>query len=314
MHKSENYYYMEALVSRLLADDVDFIKVQEKYYRILAGISGEEKLHRVLADYHFKDDATILYNFECVNEKGFSHEIDAIVLTTRFLLIIEVKQISGTLFYKPLFHEFARLTEEGVLENFPNPFDQAFRHQLFLSHQLSKWSIQLPVLYIVVNANIRTKLDQSLNNSPIIHLSGMPLFLEKLYANHHETSVDLEHLKNKLKSLSCRLPPKMKVESHRLRKGVLCVKCQFQNVMYYHFGLWICSQCGEKNKDAIYLALHQYRILINDRITNRELREFVGIESKAVASKLLKRLKLKQLGSGRGVYYLIPDDILERRI
>lgn len=172
---------------------------------------------------------------------------------------------------------------------------------------------QLPVLYIVVNANIRTKLDQSLKNSPIIHLSGLPLFLEKLHENHPETSVDLEDLKNKLQALSYRLPPRMKVESHRLRKGVLCEKCQFQNIMYYHFGMWICSQCGDKSKDAINLALHQYRILISNRITNRELRDFVGIESKAVASKLLKRLKLEQLGSGRGVYYLIPEDILERR-
>ncbi|MGN7479369.1 nuclease-related domain-containing protein [Solibacillus silvestris] len=311
MHKSENFYYVEALVSRLLIDDGDFPHIQDEYYRMQAGIVGEEKLQRTLADYHFKEDAKVLYNFECINDKGFSHQIDALILTTRFLLIVEVKQISGTLFYKPAFHEFSRQTEEGILENFPNPFDQAFRHQLFLSNWLENWGIQLPVLFIVVNANIRTKLDQSLNNSPIIHLSGMPQFLEELYKKYEMVNVDLNDLANKLSALSCRLPPrrKVKVGIHRLRNGVLCEKCHFQHVMRYNRGLWVCLQCGEKSKDAIFLALHQYRILISNRITNRELRAFVGIECKAVASKLLNRLQLEQFGSGRGVYYLIPENI-----
>ncbi|MFL0581156.1 nuclease-related domain-containing protein [Solibacillus silvestris] len=38
----------------------------------------------------------IFYNFECINEKGFSHQIDALIITTRFLLVVEVKQISSS--------------------------------------------------------------------------------------------------------------------------------------------------------------------------------------------------------------------------
>ncbi|MGA4516681.1 hypothetical protein ACPA0F_05285 [Solibacillus silvestris] len=68
-----------------------------------------------------------------------------------------------------------------------------------------------------------------------------------------------------------------------------------------------------KSKEAIFLALHHYRVLIGDRITNRELREFVGIDCKAVTSKLLKRLNFEQFGKGRGVYYLIPEDVLDQK-
>lgn len=313
MYRSENFKYLDALVSRLEAEDEEFTSFQEAYYRVQAGVAGELKMQRTLADYHFIGPYKIFYNFECINEKGFSHQIDALILTTRFLLVVEVKQISGTLFYKSAFHEFARQTEEGVLENFPNPFDQAYRHQLFLSHLLSSWKIQLPVLYIVVNANIRTKLDSSLNGSPIIHLSGLPKFLEKLYQNHGEIKLDLVKLENKLSAISCRLPVRRKIDRYRIRNGVLCKKCDFQHVMYYHHGLWICSYCGVKSKEAIFLALHQYRVLIGDRITNRELREFVGIDCKAVASKLLKRLNFEQFGKGRGVYYLIPEDVLDQK-
>lgn len=304
--------YLVALVSRLQTNDEEFTSIQEAYYRINAGIAGEVKMKRTLEDYHFIGPYKIFYNFECVNEKGFSHQIDALIITTRFLLVVEVKQISGTLFYKPTFHEFARQTEEGIIENFPNPFDQAYRHKLFLSHLLSKCGIQLSVLYIVVNANIRTKLDSSLDGSPIIYLSGLPNFLEKLYAKYAETTVDLDQLESKLLAISCRLPVRRKIERDRIRDGVLCEKCEFQHVLYYHHGLWICPHCGEKSKEAIFLALHQYRVLIGDRITNRELRAFVGIDCKAVASKLLKRLNFEQFGKGRGVYYLIPEDVLEQ--
>ncbi|MEK5079334.1 nuclease-related domain-containing protein [Solibacillus sp. FSL W7-1436] len=314
MYKTEKIVYLEALVSRLQADDEEFTAYQEAYYRVQAGIAGELKMQRTLADYHFIDPYKIFYNFECINEKGFSHQIDALIITTRFLLVVEVKQISGTLFYKPSFHEFARQTDEGIIENFPNPFDQAYRHQLYISYLLSNWGIQLPVLYIVVNANIRTKLDSSLNGSPIIHLSGLPKFLEKLYKNNVETTVNLTDLERKLMAIACRLPISKKVERDRIRNGVLCKKCEFQHVMYYHHGLWICPQCGVKNKEAIFWALHHYRVLIGDRITNRELRKFVGIDCKAVASKLLKRLNFEQFGKGRGVYYLIPEDVLERSI
>ncbi|WP_339197667.1 nuclease-related domain-containing protein [Solibacillus sp. FSL R5-0449] len=313
MYRTEKLVYLEALISRLKVDDEEFSSYQQAYYRSQAGLAGELKMQRTLADYHFPGPYKIFYNFECINEKGFSHQIDALIITTRFLLVVEVKQISGTLFYKPAFHEFARQTEEGVIENFKNPFDQAYRHQLYISYLLSKWGISLPVLYIVINANIRTKLDSSLNGYPIIHLSGLPNFLEKLYETNGESTVNLMDLERKLVSISRRLPYSKNVERDRLRNGVLCQNCDFHHVMYYHHGLWICPHCGVKSKEAIFLALHQYRLLIGDRITNRELRKFVGIDCKAVTSKLLKRLKFEQFGKGRGVYHLIPEDILERK-
>ena len=107
MLKSENLNYLDALVSRLQTDDEEFPAIQEAYYRVQAGMAGEEKMQRTLADYHFKAFKTF-YNYECINSKGFSHQIDALIITKKFLLVVEVKQISGTLFYKPSFHEFAR--------------------------------------------------------------------------------------------------------------------------------------------------------------------------------------------------------------
>ena len=45
------------------------------------------------------------------------------------------------------------------------------------------------------------------------------------------------------------------------------------------------------------------------RISNKEFRAFVDIQSKFVASKLLSRLGLESYGEKKGRYYVIPEDI-----
>lgn len=271
-----------------------------------AGLTGEEKLRYILSDYFFKSDVTIFYNFECLNAHGFSHQMDALLITPHFLVIFEVKQISGTLFYKPAQHEFFR-SKNDVIENFTNPFDQAFRHQLFIEQQLKKWQVSIPVHHLVAIANVRAKLDHSLTNYPIMHISGIPQFLENLYEQHPKSSVDCTFLQQQFEQLYTRLPPRRKVDKQRLRQGVLCEKCQYANEMSYRQGYFICNVCQTKSKDALLESLLQYRILISPHITNRAFREFFKIDCVHVASKLLNRLGLEKKGLNKGAYYIIPE-------
>lgn len=53
MYRTEKLVYLEALVSKLQADDEEFTSYQEAYYRVQAGIAGELKIQRTLVDYHF---------------------------------------------------------------------------------------------------------------------------------------------------------------------------------------------------------------------------------------------------------------------
>lgn len=205
MQKSRHYLLIETLMKRIRMDDSETPAIQQEFYRLEAGLSGEQKLKRLLTDFYFKSDFHIFYNFECKNSNGFTHQMDALLLTPNSLLIIEVKQISGTLFYKPSLHEFFRVQDQ-MNENFPNPFDQAYRHQLFLEHQLKTWQLSIPVYHIVVLANYRAKLDESLNNFPIMHMSGIPRFIEKLYKQHPKPRAHLTFLQKQFEQLYEPLP------------------------------------------------------------------------------------------------------------
>ncbi|MEG0385902.1 MAG: hypothetical protein RR642_14230 [Solibacillus sp.] len=170
--------------------------------------------------------------------------------------------------------------------------------------------IGYPILYTVVIANYREKSDNSLQNSPIFHISGLPSFLENLNKRFPVKSVNLSFIRAKLDALYFRLPPRRTVESSRLRRGVLCRECKYLHAMQYKHGSWICPVCHFKSKNALNETLFHYRMLIKPHITNREFREFVGIDSIHAASKLLMRLGLEKVGTGRGTYYIIPENIL----
>lgn len=302
-------FIIESLATRLTVDDVEFERIQEEIYRVQAGQAGEDKLRYTLSDYLFQQDVRIFYDFQCKNDHGFSHQIDALIVTARFLLIIEVKHLSGTLMYKPDVHEFSRLSHDGNSTNLTNPFDQAYRHQLFLQHYVGSLCPSLPIRYVVVSTNLRVKLDASLFEFPIFHVSGLPLFLETLQKQYIVDCGNLEEIRAHLEKIACRLPVKRRVSRDRIRNGVLCVACDLKPVMQYVHGSWVCLVCGCRDKEAVWLALQQYRVLIGPQITNREFREFVGIASEEAASKILKRSGMKKIGKNRGTYYIIPENI-----
>ncbi|MEK4131300.1 nuclease-related domain-containing protein [Solibacillus sp. FSL W8-0474] len=306
MQKSRHYLLIETLMKRIRMDDSETSAIQQEFYRLEAGLSGEQKIKRLLTDFYFKSDFHIFYNFECKNSNGFTHQMDALLLTPNFLLVIEVKQISGTLFYKPSLHEFFRVQDQ-MNENFPNPLDQAYRHQLFLEHQLKTWQLCIPVYHIVVLANYRAKLDESLNNFPIMHMSGIPRFIERLYKHHPKPRAHLTILQKQFQQLYEPLPPRRTIEKHRLRTGVLCKQCDYVNEMHYKQGYFICPVCGAKSKEALYETLLQYRILVSPRISNKAFREFFNIPCIHIASKLLAKAGLEKHGTNKGTYYIIPE-------
>lgn len=309
MQKSKHHLYIEVLAKRILPDDMEASVIQQEFHRLEAGFAGEMKLKQTLADYYFKTDHHIFYNFECINENGFSHQMDAILVTPFFIVIFEVKLLSGVLFYKPAQHEFYRIHNEKR-ENFRNPLDQVYRHQLFLEQCLRKWQITIPVYFAVVIANQQAILDESLENFPIFHISGVPNFIENLYRNTANSNANMSKIVAKMNQLYHALPPRRSISLDRLRKGVLCRQCDYKNVMDYHYGTFTCNVCRAKSRDVLFETLYHYRILMGEKISNRQFREFFGMTNIKTSSNILSRLGFEKCGSKRGTYYIIPENIL----
>lgn len=81
--------------------------------------------------------------------------------------------------------------------------------------------------------------------------------------------------------------------------------------MEYNYGKFSCI-CGIESKEPLYQGLHDYRVLFDERITNRAFREFFFIDNDSLVNKILKRLEFYYEGKTKSRRYLIPKDIWKK--
>lgn len=311
--KSFYHLYHEALLRRYTGSNDELDKFQTRINQALAGISGEERVERSIYDCLRGADYVLCSNLQFANEADYSHQIDFLVLTPRFILLIEVKNISGTLYYDASLRQFSRLKYDNTLETFTtNPFDQISRHHEFLYYFLRRADVHIPIIPLVINANQNATLDSSLRGLPIINLSSLAFKLKDLSAQHAIVAnlADLQRIKQYLESQTIIHETNRYVPAESIQKGVLCPHCQFKSLMRFESRTWRCISCHKNNRKALKFAIRDYRILIGKYMTNEQFRDWTGIQHKDTAYKLLQGLNLKATGEKRGRKYEIPPDYM----
>jgi len=305
---------LEALLRRLDANDRDFSYFQDYLTRLKFGHEGEHRVDREWFEMPYLNEHYLLFNYEIENEFGFSHQIDTLLLTKHFLLILEVKNIVGRIDYDEQKHQLIRTRPNGMAETLTNPFDQLYRHEELFHRILSQLKISLPIETAVVMANPSTVIGTVPKAPPLFHASGLRAFIKSCLVRHESllTTSQLDKLAKLLMSRSMSRNFDLNISVDRIRKGVLCEKCNYAVAMTYSRGIWTCPKCGFESRDALLKALDDYRLLISERITNREFREFFNVESMYAASKILSRLNIETVGHKKGRYYIIPEDLLNR--
>src|SRR5699024_3590196 len=96
------------------------------------------------------------------------------------------------------------------------------------------------------------------------------------------------------------------VSKDELIKGVLCPDCGAVPKIRKARKLF-CAKCNHQSVDAHLLTLRDYRVLISNRISNREARDFLRIESPEVAKKLLQKENFVAVGRTSTRIYIMTD-------
>ncbi|WP_052144744.1 nuclease-related domain-containing protein [Halalkalibacter okhensis] len=98
---------LEALLRRLPAHHSIRNKIEEELKKRKAGYRGEQAI-----DYHLKtqpiDDGLILHDNRLKQGKDHFFQIDTLIVTTRFFMILEIKNITGTLYFDQEFQQLIR--------------------------------------------------------------------------------------------------------------------------------------------------------------------------------------------------------------
>lgn len=312
---------IEALLRRLPKNHPKWSMIEKDYTKIKAGYNGEKNVAYYLSDLPSKS-YQVLFNVRLSNnQKHF--QIDTLILSTKFGLILEVKNYQGTVIFDSAFKQCIRIID-GREEGFPNPIAQA-KHQ---QRELKKWMKNrkypsIPIEYLVVFSNPSTILKTNSTNPAIfqkvIHSQYLLKHIHRIQKKNSLEQINNNHLRKWVKIILNKHTPSLydpinrfKLETNEISKGVFCKKCHAIPMVRIH-GTWSCKICGNTDKHAHLEAIEDYFLLISSSITNQKFRDFLQIDSIKTASRLLNELNLSFTGSKKGRVYFqseheIPKD------
>jgi len=277
----------------------------------LAGYQGEKTLIFPLS---FIDDKkySILHDLRLYDGNHY-FQIDVLILSKKFALIVEVKNYAGELYFDTEFNQLIR-TLDSTASALPYPLTQIKRLQEQLNNWLSQY-ISIPLYSLVVVSNptafIRTNSKDSLISQQIIHQSYLPFQINKIDASISSQSISdkdltalIKALKKQNKPLNVSILKKFSIEKEEMIKGVICNQCSYRPLERINAN-WYCPLCKSKSKIAHIYALKDYYYLFGKIINNKQARDFLEIQSSALATRIMSKIQLKRKGTRKdNEYYL----------
>ncbi|MDM5246294.1 nuclease-related domain-containing protein [Lysinibacillus sp. G4S2] len=307
---------LEMIERRLPKSHVKYDYFQEMLGRTKAGIAGEQRVDREWREIYLEHAYYLLHDVELKDESagGSTHQMDTLFMSQHFVLIVEIKNIVGHVEYMEDNHQFIRITSDGRVDGFRNPFDQVKRHARFLRRLFQMSGHHIPIEYIVVSANPNMIMTPTFLSQPIIHVSGLAERIGQLFKQHQQVCLSETDLRELSADILTRHKPTqwtLDIKVDELKKGALCSHCHFDHVLRYTHGKWRCSNCQSINNQSMLVALHDFRLMISNNITNAQFRNFFDIDSEKAVYYLLKKLKFEAIGENKNRKYIIPAKLLD---
>ncbi|TMW72171.1 nuclease-related domain-containing protein [Alteribacter natronophilus] len=302
---------LEALARRLPHNHPKHQEILQKLYRAEAGYSGEKSLHYYLTQKAGRQ-YRILHSVK-LNTLGHDFQMDFLLLHQTHLLILEVKNIAGTLRFEPDRHQVIWTKPDNSVKVLPDFYLQAIIQKEHLANWISEADLpQIPInpLVVISNPNCRLEIPPQFNNHPsirnMIRSAYLPTRLSSELNQHSKATFSLSKLESLI--LEHNLPDdqcilkETGVKPGELTTGVLCPACLNKRMIKHRYR-WLCSHCGKKSRNAHVDTLIDFSLLVGPLITNIEFRWFAQIESASTAKHLLRELKLPVAGHNRGRFY-----------
>ncbi|MED3549794.1 nuclease-related domain-containing protein [Cytobacillus praedii] len=307
----------EALLRRIADKHYKREEIEADLAKRWAGYRGEQAVDFPLSKLPEKD-YMIFHGIRLSNGKYF-FQIDTLILTTYFALILEVKNYAGTLYFDPLLNQLIQTNPNGQTKGYANPIEQASQQRTELSKWLNKRNISIPIDFLVVIGKPSTIIQTAPGNmkmmQKVLHVQFLLKEIEKIGLFYKNEILNPKELKKICRTLlkehkeeTFDVLPFYNVSKSELITGALCEKCQSTSPLQRHYGTWFCPKCKSIDKNAHIYAINDYFLLNNDStISNRQFRDFLHLSSASIAKKLLISMNLPFKGQLKGRVYFQKD-------
>ncbi|MBB6449878.1 ribosomal protein S27AE [Geomicrobium halophilum] len=306
----EKLLQLEALQRRLPSTHPQMGAITTEFSQYDAGWYGEKSM-----DYYYRNldflEPLFLHNVRLFY-RGYYFQIDTLLLTPYFFLILEIKNITGKLIFDHEHHQVLRRSHE-VEEVFPDPVVQADQQRSFLSDWLHERFTDFPYLYnIAVIANTNAILTTASQSHPNHQRVIRPTALRENVAAFHKNSkkrYPRSMIRNIAQTIYENSTPeqycainKYKISKRDIKEGVLCTECKNTTMMWRH-GRWKCPRCEKVSRHAHRMALRDYAKLVSPEIRSKECRVYLHLPTTDSAKRLLRKMKLPHNGGTKGRRY-----------
>lgn len=299
---------LEALLRRLPPHHSKRAIVEEQLGKFRSGFMGEQALDYF---YRYLPNREIIFTHNIrIFHMDYYFQIDTLIMTSKFFILLEIKNYTGHLYFDDKFGQLIRTLNEKK-DFFDDPIQQIKRQLYHLKKVIRNHNFpQIPIepLVVISNKNSYIECSPGYNEALTLIIKSHKLQnkFDEFTRKYSETLITIREMKKINKLLNKLNEPydtdilkNLEIKPGELASGVLCLDCKHNNKMERKAAIWTCIKCGNRSKNAHVFALRDYALLRSLQITNKQCKEYLNIGSSDQSYYLLHSLNLPYSGTSR---------------
>ncbi|MFJ8457673.1 nuclease-related domain-containing protein [Lysinibacillus xylanilyticus] len=185
---------LQALVTRLQPTHPQYQNLQQEQKIKEAGDFGEQYVMKELRQTALLNDCHIFHNV--ILPSVLPMQIDILIIVPNAIILLEVKNIRGTVHLKNDPRQLIRTSESGEVHVFTHPEIQLEQYIQGIKHFLDTQNISIPIFGAVVFPFNNVNIHREDSELPILMAKELPLFLHKHIEKSKETSTmnEIKHI------------------------------------------------------------------------------------------------------------------------
>lgn len=300
---------LERLLIRLPSNHEKYAAIEEKIYQLNAGYAGELEVDQVLPEIGFPKEAVILKDLRLEVLPNYFIQIDTLLVVPQGIILLEVKMYaSETIYFNENIGKTIKTSPNNAEARYDCVVHQVDRtiHGLktMLQHQFS----DIPIMPFIIMANAKTTIAQYPQSMPVKYLKQLPKTIRTIL---NQPTVITHHKMQKIaKFLISQHQPRIftplceryHIHPSGLKRGVFCTLCNGK-MLVVQGRTWTCTVCKQINALVVQDNLPDWFYLIADKVTGKQLKDFLQLHSRTMIFRTLKNAPIQKLGKSKATYY-----------
>jgi hypothetical protein len=310
-------FEIDAILSRIHVNHPKRVTLEENRRNYMTGYHGEKQIDYHLESY-IKGNTCLYFAGLRLLFENQAFQMDTLFVTASFILIIESKNIVGSLTFEKDSTQVIREYNDKV-QGFKNPIVQVERQKRLLTAWLQKRKFPLiPIIDLVGIADRRTLIKTTSDNRKIFEkifyadiLMNKINNLEALFVDKKLTPKQIQKLKETLNKEHTPAPPSI-LKTHGIKdseiiKGIQCPHCK-QYSLCRIVKKWYCRNCHLYSNNSHRQGIRDFFLIMSESISNKQCREFLLIDCPNAAKRVLASMNLPTTGSKKYRMYHRPHE------